>query len=415
MTGGRTLRTAAILATGEELVRGAVVDRNGAFLARRLRALGLRVGEARVVGDEVASIAAAVRELCARADVVLVSGGLGPTPDDRTREAIAAAAGVALVDDAEARAQIEAWFAGMGRPMAASNARQALLPAGARAVRNPLGSAPGVAFELGRALLFALPGVPRELHAMFEREVEPRLRALAAEAPLREVLLQVAGLPESVVGERIAAAMAAEGPPWVSDTVDHGLVTICVADRDDAAGRARQEACAASIEQALGDHVYARGPARLPEWLVATLGARGATLATAESCTGGELAAAVTAVPGSSAVFVEGAVSYAAPAKVRLLGVPAELIEREGVVSEAVARAMAEGVRARSGADYGVATTGIAGPGGGSAARPVGWVHVAVAGPGGTVHRGRRFPGERADVQRFAVIAALDLLRRSLA
>jgi nicotinamide-nucleotide amidase len=406
---------AALLATGEELVRGAIVDSNSAWIARRLAPLGIEVAEVRVVGDQPAAIEQAVRELSQRVDLLIVGGGLGPTPDDRTRDAIAAAAGVALATDPEAAAQLAAWFARLGRAPSASNARQALLPIGARAIANPRGSAPGIALAIGRAQLFALPGVPAEMRPMIDAAVVPWIRARGAGTPWIERLLQVVGLPESVAGERVARFMESPDPPRVSDTVRFGVVTFCASDRDDAAGRARLDACIAGMRAALGDHVYAEGETTLAQHVVARLRARGETVAVAESCTGGLIAAALTDVAGSSDVFGEGCVTYAAAAKTRTLNVAADLIEREGVVSKAVACAMAEGVRARAGATFGVATTGIAGPDGGTAERPVGLVHYAVAGPAGTLHLRRQFPGDREAVRQFALLAALDLLRRQLA
>ncbi|MBL8841327.1 MAG: CinA family nicotinamide mononucleotide deamidase-related protein [Planctomycetes bacterium] len=414
MSATRSIRTAALLATGEELVRGAIVDTNSAWIARHLRRLGIELVEVRVVGDQQPVIAAAVRELAARADLLLIGGGLGPTPDDRTRDALADAAAVPLRAHDEARAQLAAYFARFGRTPSPSNERQLLLPAGADAVPNPRGSAPGIALELAGAKVFALPGVPGELRAMFEQSVLPWLGERLAEPPFREVVLQVVGLPESVVGERIARWMAADGPPRVSDTVRFGVVTICAADRDDAAGRARLAACVSGMEEALGEHLFAVGERSLAEVLLDELRARRATVAVAESCSGGRIAAALTAIAGASDVFLEAAVTYSAAAKERALGVPRPLLEQSGVVSEAVARAMAEGIRERAGATWGVATTGIAGPSGGSAAEPVGVVYLAVAGPAGSVAVRKHFPGDRDSVQQFSVIGALDLLRRQL-
>ncbi len=408
------IRTAALLATGEELVRGAIVDSNSAWIARHLRGLGVELLEVRVVGDQLPVVSAALRELCSRVDLVITGGGLGPTADDRTRDAIALAAGVELRRDAAAQEQLAAYFARFGRTPSASNERQALLPVGARAIPNPRGSAPGIERSMGGAMLFALPGVPVELRAMFEQTVAPWIRARLTAPPFVDAVLQVVGLPESVVGERIARWMAAQGPPRVSDTVRFGIVTVCASDRDDATGRARLEECLSGMKAALGDHLFAVGDRSLAEVVLEEARAAGATLAAAESCSGGRIAAALTAIPGASDVFVEAAVTYTAAAKMRALGVAPELVAREGVVSEAVARAMAEGIRARAAATYGVSTTGVAGPTGGSAESPVGVVHLAVAGPDGTIAVRKHFPGDRDSIQQFAVIGALELLRRQL-
>lgn len=405
---------AALVATGEELVRGGVSDGNSAWLARRLRSFGFAVSSIRVVGDGEAAIARAVGEAIAEAAVVVVGGGLGPTEDDRTRHALAVVAGVALTEDPAAAQQVAEWFIARARQPSASNRRQALLPAGAEPLRNPRGSAPGIALAVGGATLFALPGVPAELRAMFDAEVAPRLRAIGAAAPWHERWLQVVGLPESVVGERVAEWMARTGPPYVSDNVRYGVVTLCVSDRDDAAGRERAAACIAAMRATLGDHCYAEGEESLAEHVIRRLRAASATVALAESCTGGLVAAALTEVAGASHALVEAAVTYCDAAKSRALGVPPELLATAGAVSPAVACAMAEGVRRVSGASFGLATTGIAGPDGGTEKTPVGTVHLAVAGPAGTRQVVRRYPGDRAMVRQFALHGALDLLRRAL-
>lgn len=405
---------AALVATGEELVRGAIADGNSAWLARRLRTLGYTVASIRVVGDAQEAIAHAVGAAIAEAALVVVGGGLGPTEDDRTRHALAAVAGVALVEDPEAARQVAGWFAARSRPPSASNRRQALLPVGAEPLRNPRGSAPGIALSVGATRVFALPGVPSELKAMFDAEVAPRLLTLGTAVPWHDRLLQVVGLPESVVGERVASWMAHPGPPQVSDTVRFGVVTLCVSDRDDAEGRERAALCVAAMRVALGDHCFAEGEESLAAHVIGRLRAASATVAVAESCTGGLVAAALTDVAGASEVVVEAAVTYCDAAKSRALGVAPALLAAEGAVSPAVARAMAEGVRRVSGARYGLATTGIAGPGGGTTALPVGTVHLAVAGPDGTQHVARRYPGDREMVRQFALNGALDLLRRAL-
>ena len=410
------IRTAAVVATGEELVGGTTVDTNSSWIARKLRPLGVPLVEIRVVSDGLETIRDAVAEVARKVDLLLVTGGLGPTPDDRTRDALAAAAGVPLEEDPQAAALLAAWFARLGRTPSASNARQALLPRGAKALRNERGSAPGIEMSIGRARVIAMPGVPGELRAMVEDAVLPLVKRAATGPAILERVLQVVGLPESVAGERIARWMEREEPPLVSDTVKHGVIRVCAADRDDEAGRARLAECVGDMKAALGDHVFAEGDVSLEEVVVARLRERKESVAIAESCTGGLIAAAITDVPGSSEVFVEAHVVYANEAKVRVLAVPTELIERHGAVSEEVARAMAEGVRARAGTKWGLATTGIAGPAGGSPEKPVGLVHLAVAGPEGegTRHSRRQLPGDRESVRRFAVIGTLDLLRRAL-
>jgi nicotinamide-nucleotide amidase len=408
------IRRVAILSTGEELVRGAIADTNAPWMARELRRLGAQVVEVRQVGDGREAIARAAAELAARCDLLLISGGIGPTADDRTREAVADAAGVELREDADALAQVEGWFRKIGRTPSASNRQQARLPAGAAVVPNPVGSAPGFDLSIGASRVVVLPGVPGELKAMVAAFVVPLVRARNGALAGDSRLLQVVGLPESVVGERIDGWMRRSGAPLVSVTVTAGCVTICASDSADAAGRSRLDGCVAAMKAVLGDHLFAEGELSLAAHLVDRLRARAQTVALAESCTGGLVAAALTDVPGSSDVFVEASVVYANAAKSRTLEVPEALLREHGAVSEAVARAMAEGVRRRSGATFGVATTGIAGPGGGTAEKPVGLVHFAVAGPKGVDHQRKVFPGDRQMVRIFAVTTALDLLRRAV-
>jgi len=408
------IRSAAVLATGEELVRGAVIDTNSAWLARRLRGCGVTVAEIRVVSDSQEAVRAAILDLSARVDLLVVTGGLGPTPDDRTRDALASAAGVPLERDAGCAERMAARLGALGRKPSPSNERQALLPRGGAPIENPIGSAAGIEIAIGGARVVALPGVPAELRAMVDGSLLPRVRAAAAGPPIAERLLQVAGLPESVAGERIAAWMAAPGPPLVSDTVRDGVITICASDRDDAAGRARLESCVAEMRAALGDHVFSGRDETLAEFVVAELRRQSATVAIAESCTGGMVAAALTDVAGCSDVLPEACVTYVDAAKRRSLRIAAGLLERCGAVSEEVARAMAAGVRERAGTTFGLSVTGIAGPGGGAPGKPVGLVHVAVRGPRGELHARRIHPGDRGSIRRSAVTGALDLLRRAL-
>ena len=410
---GEPIRRVAILSTGEELVRGAIADTNAPYMAGLLRRFGANVVEVRQVGDGREAIARAAAELAARCDLLLVTGGIGPTADDRTREAIADAAAVGVREDPAALAEVEAYFQRVGRTPSASNRQQARLPAGAEVVRNPVGSAPGFSLALGAATVIVLPGVPGEMRAMMAASVVPLVKARNGELGGEARLLQVVGLPESVVGERIDVWMRRE-PPLVSVTVAAGCVTICASDAADAAGKRRLDECVAGMRTALGDHLFAEGDVTLAAHVVERLRALKRSVALAESCTGGLVAAALTDVPGSSEVFLEASVVYANDAKLRTLAVSEALLREHGAVSEAVARAMAEGVRRATGATFGVSTTGIAGPGGGTAEKPVGLVHFAVAGPDGVTHLGKRFPGDRAMVRSFAVTIALDLLRRAL-
>jgi nicotinamide-nucleotide amidase len=412
---------AAILAVGSELLGTDRLDTNSLRLTEVLEGHGVELVGKAVVGDGEAAIAAEVRRMAALADLVLVTGGLGPTADDVTREAVAEALGRGLRHDPEILAGIEARFRRYGLRMPAVNRRQAQVLDGAVLMANPRGTAPGLRLDLGgdRAV-FLFPGVPVELEAMIASDLVPWLAARSAGRGRERAVLKVASLPESTVEERIAPAYGEFGRERISILARPGEILLQFWAEGTAEERRRS---LAAVARRLRDLV---GPAvftgRLDEDLAGAVGealrARGETLATAESCTGGWLGQRITAVPGSSAWFQGGVVSYADRVKEELLGVPAELLAAHGAVSEPVARAMACGVRRRLGATWGLAVTGIAGPAGGSADKPVGTVHLALAGPGegdeAVSHRGVRFPGDRERVRWMSTQLALEMLRRRL-
>ncbi len=406
--------TAAIVASGDELMTGRRVDTNSSAIQTYLRRLGIRVVECRQVGDEEGEICRCLKEAVQVASIVVTTGGLGPTEDDRMRAAVASAAGVELQHSAEAEATIREFFARLGRPASPSNSRQALIPGGGRVLKNESGTAPGFEIEVGQATLFALPGVPREMHWMMKNRVLPALRTRFEEAPYEHELLQVVGLPESVLGEKIESWMDERSLPSVGVTAHIGVITISIADRANEEGRSRLLRCVEELRTTLGRAIFSRGETTLEEHVVEALRQSGSTVAVAESCTGGMIGSWLTRVAGASEVFLEGCITYSNAAKERTLKVPAAILEQHGAVSEETARAMAEGVRARAGTTYGLSVTGIAGPGGGSPDKPVGRVHVAVATPGETHHRRLDLRGDRHVVRRRASVSALDLLRRQL-
>lgn len=390
----RLARPLRLLAVGDELLRGEVLDTNSHWLAGRLTALAWTPDTVRQCGDRAGELAGAVRAWLGEGGALIVSGGLGPTPDDRSREEIAAGLGVALAESAEAAALIRAREERLERRFTAYTHRQALLPAGMAPIANPVGTAPGFwcAHPGGRGCLLVLPGVPHEYRAILEALLplpaggqgenwrltglgEDQLSSLLADLPGVETL----GFYPSLEGLRLRLP-AAGGP-----------------DREALAAR-------------LGPHLVSRTNEGLEAALIARLAAAGQTLAVAESCTGGLLAARLTRVPGASAVFLGGVLSYADSVKRALLGVPAALLASEGAVSEAVARAMAEGARARLASDWALAITGIAGPGGERPGKPVGTLHIGLAGPQGTRHRHRLAGWAREENRQFAVQQALDLL-----
>jgi nicotinamide-nucleotide amidase len=409
---------AAILAVGSELLGTERLDTNSLRLTKVLDRHGVELRAKGVLGDSEEEIAAELRLLLDRYDVVLVTGGLGPTADDVTREATAAALGRGLHTDEAVVANIERRFRELGWPMPAVNLRQAVIVDGAVVLKNRRGTAPGqqLVTEAG-STLFLFPGVPTELDALIEDHLEPWLAERSGGAGRETVTLKVTGLPESAVEERIAPAYAEFGRENITILASPGDIRLCAtAEGPEPERRRRLAAMTARLAELAGPAVYALREEDTMEKIVgALLRKAGATLTLAESCTGGLVSERLTRVPGSSDYFLGGAVTYTNELKTLLVGVPQELIAEHGAVSEPVARAMAEGVCRALGSDWGIGITGVAGPGGGSEAKPVGTVHIALAGPdGATDHRKVRFPGDRERIRWFASQIALEMLRRRL-
>ncbi len=395
------------------------VDTNSLFLTSRLNDLGIDVVSKSVVSDRPAALEAALRLALDRVDIVVTSGGLGPTDDDLTREAIMAAAGVTADEDPAVVEAIARRFASRGMPMPEINRRQAQVPHGATVLDNPNGTAPGLWLPVGERVIVALPGPPRELKPMWDTHVAARVAALAGPGRLRRRVLKTVGKGESQVDE-IAAPIygrwtSLEPPITTSILASPGQVELhlSVQGTDEAALDRVLDAAVDELRQALGMPVFSVDGRELEEVVGALLEAREATVAVAESCTGGLILGRLTSVPGSSAWVTGGVVAYDNAVKVQQLGVPQELLDAHGAVSEPVALAMAAGVRAALDTTYGLAVTGIAGPTGGTDDKPVGTVVIAAAGPGGeAVVITFRFPGDRAMVRQMSVQSALDMLRR---
>jgi nicotinamide-nucleotide amidase len=393
--------TARILSVGDELILGRVVDTNATFLCRLLTDHGFRVLGARQAGDDQAGLVAALEQSCADADLVLVSGGLGPTDDDRTRHALAEVMGVELREHAPSWAAIERRYRQVapGREIPVNNRRQALVPRGAKTLANDRGTAPGLQARHGATVIAVFPGVPHEMKAMAERfaaSFQRHFPALAAPA-VGEIFFS--GIGESAAQQRLGDLLT-ESAPQVGITVNEaGHLTLRVVGTARAVA-ARVRALRAPLRE------YLLPAAGLAPSLVARLTAKRQTIAVAESCSGGHLAAFITGVPGASAVLHEGLVAYHADVKQRELGVSQEIIAG-GVVSEACVRAMAEGMRMRSGATLALATTGIAGPAGGTPDQPVGTVWVGAATRAGTVARCVRIQGTRERIQVRAAATAM--------
>lgn len=412
---------AVIIAVGSELLGTDRLDTNSLRLTEALLRHGVDLRRKVVVGDSEAEIAAQVALALADAELVLVTGGLGPTADDVTREAVAAALGRELVFDDAILRSIERRFARMQRKMAAVNRRQAYVIAGAAVLANPRGTAPGLRLERtvddGSGSIFLFTGVPVELYGLIERELEPWLALRSAGRALETATLRVACVPESDLEEMIAPAYAEFGREAITVLASPGDIRVRVTAAGPEAERTpRLRAMTERLAGLLGDALYSRREEDDLETVVgALLRSAGATLATAESCTGGLIAERVTRVAGSSDYFLGAAVTYANRLKEQLLGVPAALLEEHGAVSEPVARAMAEGVVGLAGSSFGLAVTGVAGPGGGTDAKPVGTVHFALAERDGvTEHRKVVVPGDRERVRYFSSQVALELLRRRL-
>ena len=409
-----------LVSTGDELVLGEIADTNAAEIAAALEGEGLAVSRVTVVGDDREDIASAYREALARADVVIATGGLGPTEDDLAREALGTVMGEAL----EASSSAERMIAErLGRPLLETDRRQAMAPRGAELLENRRGSAPGLRATVGGGTIYILPGVPHEMRGMLREKVLPEI--VRASRPsdrsagrgrtfsARRYLV-VHGMPEAEVSRRLegVAHEKEDGTVRVGTRTRSGVITVrlrATAATGDGAARLAEEALEVARGR-LGEAVAGEGDRTLAELVAEAALGKNLTLAVAESCTGGMIASALVAVPGISEALVEGTVAYSNGAKVRRLGVSEELIEQKGAVSPEVARAMAAGARERSGADLAVAATGIAGPGGGTEAKPVGLVYIATATRAGTEAIERRFRGARQVVRDRTTQTALWLL-----
>ncbi|HVN76118.1 MAG TPA: CinA family nicotinamide mononucleotide deamidase-related protein [Thermoanaerobaculaceae bacterium] len=402
-------RRAAFVAVGSELLRTERVDTNSVLAGRLLAACGFALVEKRCVEDDTDAIAIAISEVLSRADLVVVSGGLGPTADDVTREAAARALGIELRRDPLVEAGLVELFRRRGRTVQPFALKMADIVAGAEVLPNPVGTAPGQLIRSGERTLVLLPGVPVELEQILTRHLVPRWSTAAG---VRTRTLRLAGVYESHVEERVAPLYDRFGRERVTILAARGQVLLVLSAAGDTAEpdlAAMDEAFAA----AAGPDLYGRDGDTLAGAVLALLGRRGWRLATAESCTGGMIGAQITAVPGSSASYVGGVVAYSNELKRRLLGVPEGVLAEHGAVSREAALAMADGARSL-GAECGLAVTGVAGPTGGTDEKPVGTVHIAAATPGGVRHARHRFPGDRAMVREITANFALDLLRRAL-
>jgi nicotinamide-nucleotide amidase len=403
-----------LLLTGNEIMSGDTVDSNSAMIARRLSELAIGVHRKVTVGDDVELLKGELAAMAADADLVIVNGGLGPTVDDLTAEILAAVAGVGIEEHPTAVAHLEKWCGRRNLQLNAANMKQAMLPAGAVIVDNPIGSAVGFELMLGDCRVICTPGVPGELAAMLDGILDSLAQQL--ERPVeRDILrLQTFGLGESTAQQMISDTY----PDWPAE-VDLGFragapqmeIKLSI---DKASAVPVQQRCREQLEQLFGDHIIGEGDTQLAQRVLELLRDNGKTLTTAESCTGGLIASMLTRIPGSSESFHAGFVTYANHIKESVLGVNPETLEDKGAVNEEVVIQMAEGAMARSGADYAIAVSGIAGPDGGTADKPVGSVWLAWGQAGQIRTRGLCWPVERSLFQTMIAAAGLDMIRRSL-
>ncbi|HLI04868.1 MAG TPA: competence/damage-inducible protein A [Terracidiphilus sp.] len=411
---------AEIIAVGSEMLTPYRQDSNSLYLTEKLNGIGILVAFKTVVGDRRGDLLNAIRTALGRVDVVILTGGLGPTEDDLTREAAAEALGLTLRRDATQVAALHARAAAWRISMPQNNLKQADVLEGATLLANPNGSAPGqwldTSFDGYRKLVILLPGPPHECRPMFDAECLPRLRAAAPKRAIATRTLKAAMIPESQA-DKILAPIYTTYQDVETTILAHAgdlqLTLICARPRLEEA-QERVDELAGKIEEALEDWLYSSQGDSLEQIVLYYLGLRQATLAVAESCTGGMVAQRITSVPGSSRSFLGGAVVYSDAMKSELAGVPAELIAQHGAVSADVAEALAEGIRLRTGATLGLSITGIAGPAGGSEKKPVGLVHFAVSDAQKTETMERTFRGDRQRIREWASQQALDLVRRRL-
>ena len=409
--------TAEIIAIGSELLSPNRSDTNSLWLTDQLNRIGIDVRLKTIVGDDDARLEEVVKDAVKRSRVVITTGGLGPTEDDITRKVVARALGKRLALDEKALEEIRERFRSFGiANMPERNSRQAMVIAGAQVLSNPNGSAPGLYLEHEGCAIALMPGPPREMKPMFETQVRARLETLAGETRFATRVLRVAGIGESAVDEKIAPIYTKYENPQTTILFNSSEIEIHLRahGRTEADAEALLDDLALKIEKELGNSAFSFRGETMEEVVGRRLAMTEFTLAVAESCTGGLIAQRLTSVPGSSKYFIEGCVTYSNESKVRLLGVDKKVIKEFGAVSQQVARDMARGVRHRAKTDFGLAVTGIAGPDGGSAEKPVGLVYIALADDAHTEHKKLMLPGDRELVRWRASQAALDMLRRRL-
>jgi competence/damage-inducible protein CinA-like protein len=407
---------AEIIAIGSEMLTPFRLDTNSLWLTERLNAMGVEVKLKTVVGDDEARLEETVRDAMKRSEIVIATGGLGPTEDDITRKIFARVLKRQLILEDAILEKIRARFARRNMPMPEINARQALVIRGAQILENGNGTAPGMLITEGNCTVVLLPGPPREMKPIFDASVAPALKRRVGDMLIVRRTLSIFGLTESATDELAAPIYTKYRNPSTTILFKDGQIELHLTAQARGASEAVKllDELAGRLDEVLGEYIFSRNNETLEEVVGQSLKLRGYTLATAESCTGGLLAGRITDVPGSSEYFLEGVVSYSNEAKIDLVGVRKKLIETHGAVSEQVAGAMASGIRKRAGSTFGIGVTGIAGPGGGSPEKPVGLVYIALADGSQTATRKFIFPGDRQFIRTLSVNAALDMVRRKI-
>ena len=409
---------AEIIAVGTELLLGDIVNTNAQYLSQELAHLGINVYRHIVIGDNSQRLQAAMGEAFSRCDLVITTGGLGPTADDITKEAAAAYFGLEMQLDEPSLEQIAGFFTRIGSRMTENNRRQAYFPVGAQVLSNSAGTAPGCIVESNGKICMLLPGPPREMKTMYETHVKPYLERLSGDV-LVSLVLRLVGIGESAMEDKIADILAAQTNPTVAPYAigrpGEVVLRISAKAADESAAKALMQPVANALYERLGDCIYGEDGDSLPAVVVAGLKQRGATVAIAESITGGMLSAAIVSISGASRVFNEGFVTYSNDAKIRQLGVSSRTLEKYGAVSEQVAMEMAAGAAKAANADFAISTTGIAGPDGGTAEKPVGLTYIGLYCDGELSAKKYMLFGNRNRIRDRAVAHALDMLRREVA
>lgn len=411
------MRNASIISIGNEILTGQTVDTNAAYLSGKLLSIGMPVISSYTVGDDIDLIVRMLNLASSDADLVLVTGGLGPTDDDVTRQGLAKFLSSELEFQSELLEKIQKIFVQRERPMPERNKIQAYIPAGTKAIGNNLGTAPGIKAELKDKLIFVMPGVPSEMKQMFEESVFPELQKFAGKQAVVILKLRCFGAGESDIAEKLGDLMQRGRNPLINCTVHCGVITLHIIATAEDKGKAQEMAkeFEKTLKNALGELIFGTGEQTLAEIVGEKLAQQKKTIAVAESCTGGTLAKLLTDIPGASRYFTYGWVTYSNSAKIKELGVEADLIKRDGAVNDKVAEAMAKGARKKAGTDFAIAITGIAGPDGGSEQKPVGLVYISVDSDSGCETKRFIFTAHSRDFIRLqAAQTALNMLRLKL-